>query len=79
MSAQIIPLGTVTCVDEPPDTLLEKAKAWGMDRCVVLGFDENGGFYFGGSFSNLAEIVLLLEAGKHRLMAGGNPHWVTTE
>lgn len=77
MSAEIVHLGTVTCVIEPPEQVLEKAKAWGMDRCLILGFDEDGALHMGGSFSNLAEMVLLLEAGRHRLMSGGNPPWAT--
>ncbi len=75
MSAEVVPFPGDTKIDEPPEGVLEKAKAWGMERCIVLGWKEDGTFCFGGSFSELGEIILLLRSGEHHLMAANPKVW----
>ena len=62
--AEIIKFSGLTSLPEPPKTLLQKAKKWGMKKCIVIGTDAEGKTIFGGSFSDAAEIVLLLELAK---------------
>lgn len=54
----------ITLMDEPFEQLLEKAKEWPINRCLVVGYDAEGAVLVGGSFSDIPEIVLLLEAAK---------------
>lgn len=69
MSDNVIPMrGLVTTVEEPPETHLEKAKAWKMTRCVVIGEDENGDFVWGASFSETPIINWLLDLAKYELI-----------
>ena len=58
----------LTKVKIPPAELLEKAKDWEMDTCVVLGWTEDGELKFGGSFSNVAEIYYMLSVARHEMM-----------
>ena len=62
--ADIIKMGGLTFAPESPESVLEKAKGWGMERCIVAGFNERGGLIFGGSFAEAGDIVLLLEMAK---------------
>ena len=62
--ADILPMQGITFAPETPESVLEKAKAWGMERCIILGFDEHGGLISGGSFCEAGDIVLLLEMAK---------------
>lgn len=61
----------LTSIKEPVDIVLEKAKLWGMDRCIILGFGEGAELIFGGSFSESGEILLLLELGKMEVLSNG--------
>lgn len=60
MSENITPFTGFTRHPEPPESLLEKAKLWGMDKCVVIGTNENDELIFGGSFSGEADILFLV-------------------
>lgn len=59
-----------TTAKETPESFLEKAKDWDMDRCVVVGFDENGSLRCGASFSEIGEMLIMLELTKQRLLEG---------
>lgn len=54
----------ITTVDEPIDGFLDKAKTWGMAKCIVIGLDDAGVLKFGGSLSEAGEIMIMLEAAK---------------
>ena len=58
----------ITTIDCSAEDALEKAKEWGMDSCVVAGFDKDNGFHFGGSTSDIARIVLILELAKKHIL-----------
>lgn len=62
--AEILKFTGITCIDEAPEDALEKAKAWGMTDCVILGLDDAGKLCFGGSTSDAGKIMLMLEAAK---------------
>ena len=68
MDAAIIPFPGEMTVDEPVDAMLEKAKAWGMTQCTVIGFKEDGELIFGGSTSDMGNVLLMLEGAKHQIM-----------
>ena len=68
-------LPTITTAPEPPNQVLEKAKEWGLERVVIVGADENGNLKWGGSFSEVEGILLLLEVVKFEILtdvADGN-------
>lgn len=67
--AEVLRFTGTTILPEPASGVLEKAKDWNLSRVVILGFTENGAFVFGGSHSEIAETVLLLEIAKKRLIA----------
>jgi hypothetical protein len=62
-----------TILPADPIEILEKAKAWGLERVVVLGWKEGGEFMFGGSHSEVAEANLLLDLGKRALIGTIEP------
>ncbi len=64
----IINFTGTTFLPEPPKSLLQKAKKWGMNRCIVIGFDENEQMIFGGSFAESGDILMLLELAKKHLL-----------
>ena len=66
--AEIINLSGVNFLPETPKSVLQKAKKWGMKRCIVIGFDENERVIFGGSFSDAGDILMLLELAKKHLL-----------
>lgn len=68
MSDNVLPFTGITCLPEPPTEFLEKAKAWGMERCLVIGFDENGNLMGGASFSELNDMIFLLELFKRNIL-----------
>ena len=69
MSENVVAFNGNTRIDQPPPEILEKAKDWGMSRCLIVGIDDDGEFHFGGSFSDAGEMVLLLEEAKRRVLA----------
>ena len=60
----VIQFPGITVADWPPEVSLEKAKAWGMEMCTILGFDKNGKLVFGSSTSDAGKIIMMLEAAK---------------
>lgn len=68
MSENVLPFTGATTVPEPPEQILEKAKAWNMRRCIVVGEDENGELVWGGSFSEADGINWLLDLAKYDLI-----------
>lgn len=67
--ADIIKFTGNTILPEDPNGVLEKAKSWGLARVIIIGACESGEFVFGGSHSEIAESILLLEIAKRRLVA----------
>ncbi len=57
-----------TVVDESPNDVLEKAKAWGLEHVIIVGADENSKIIWGGSFSDVADINWLLDVAKQELV-----------
>jgi len=68
MSDNVIDFHGITTVDELPELVLEKAKLWGMEHCVIIGHDGDGLLQFGSSTSSAKEILFLLERAKHFIL-----------
>jgi hypothetical protein len=53
------------------ESLLEDAKGWEMDKCLVLGW-KDGEFVFGGTHCQVGENLLLLEVARTKLIEVAN-------
>lgn len=71
MSAKIIPLGNITSLDLPTERVLDQAKGHCSDGVVILGFDDDGDFYFASSIADGGSVIWLLELAKKRLLEVG--------
>lgn len=67
MSAEILDFNGVTSLDIDPDRVLTKAVGK-MQGVVVLGYDQDGDFYFASSFSDGGDVVWLFEVAKKKLL-----------
>jgi hypothetical protein len=66
--AKIIPLGNVTRLDLPVNTVLDSAKDI-LEGVVILGFSkEDGSLYFGSTYADGGEVIWLLERCKLALL-----------
>ena len=70
MRDNVIHIPGIAVASESPDVVLEKAKSWEMEHCLVVGHDDAGDLMFGGTTGDLEKIITLLERAKH---------WVFTE
>lgn len=50
-----------TTLPSDPATVLEQAKEWGMEHCVIIGMDSEQKLKFGGSTCDAGDILMLLE------------------
>lgn len=74
MSAEndnVVVLPVVTRLDCPPDRILDAAKEAKLTEATVIGYDENGDFYFASSKANGPEVLWALEQAKKALLALG--------
>lgn len=66
--SNVIPLGNITRLDLPTDRVLEEAKGECADGVIVLGWDNDGGFYFASSIADGGAALWLMEHAKKRLL-----------
>lgn len=64
----VIPLGGITRLDLPTDQVLEEAKGFCPDGVVILGYDEDGEFYFASSIADGGSVIWFMEIAKKRLL-----------
>lgn len=57
--------------DFEPNVLLEMAKQQKLTGVVILGECPDGAFYFGGSYSNMRDVLWILEKAKHEMLCDG--------
>lgn len=50
---EVVPFTGITCVEEPPEQVLEKAKEWGLEKVVIVGLTADNELIVGGSFSEI--------------------------
>lgn len=62
--ADVLNFTGLTYAKDDPVAILEKAKGWDMERCVIIGYGEKENLRFGGSFCEAGEILMLLELAK---------------
>lgn len=60
MSENVIPMFGHIMHDEPPEKILEHAAKWNMTKCLVLGVTETDEFIFGGSTSDLKDMLWIV-------------------
>lgn len=68
MTDKIIPLGNITRLDLPTERVLDQVKGHCSDGVVVIGFDDDGEFYFASSIADGGEVLWLLEQAKLKLL-----------
>lgn len=66
--SNVIPLGNVTRLNIPTDRVLDGAKGTCSDGVVVLGYDDDGSFYFASSIADGGSVLWLLELCKKQLL-----------
>jgi len=71
MSDNVIPLGNITRLNLPPDRVLDAAKGSCSGGVVVLGWDDDGSFYFASSIADGGDVVWLMEMAKKKLLEVG--------
>jgi len=62
--AEIVKFTGCTYLPAKPKDILQQAKKWGMDSCIVIGFDGEANLKFGGTTCELGEILEMLELAK---------------
>lgn len=70
MTGEVVQFKGTIYGDELPESVLEKAKAWDMARALIIGVTEDGELRMGASFSDVAELLLLLKRAERDLMEG---------
>ena len=71
MSDNVIPLGNITKLDLPVDTVLDGAKGK-LTGCVIIGYDSDEMEYFASTFADGGEVLWLLERAKLQLLRMGD-------
>lgn len=68
MSDKVVPFPGITRLDTPPEQVLGYAVEAKLTECVVIGFAEDGSFYFASSSPDGPDVLWLMERARHRLM-----------
>ena len=58
----------ITTLDTSPTRILAKAAGAKLKECVVVGFDEDGQFYFISSVADGGSVLWMFEMAKKRLL-----------
>jgi hypothetical protein len=62
--AEVVKFPGNTLLPTTPKKILQQAKSWDMDRCLVIGEDAEGKLKFGGSFCEAGDVLMMLELAK---------------
>lgn len=65
--SNVVPIGGVTKLDLPVETILEGAKDV-LKSAILIGYDEGGEEYFASTFADGGDVLWLLERCKQRLL-----------
>ena len=68
MSDNVVEFNSITSLDTPPPRVLAKAAGAKLESCVVVGFKEDGDFYFASSNADGGDVLWLLELAKKKLL-----------
>jgi hypothetical protein len=64
---KVVPIGCITKLDIPPDTILESAKG-SLEGVVLMGFTPDGELYFASTYGDGGTVMWLLEQCKKKLL-----------
>jgi hypothetical protein len=67
LTAKILDFTGITSLDQDPERVLAKA-AGQLLGVVVVGYDQDGDFYFASSYADGGEVLWLLEVAKKKLL-----------
>ncbi|MEE9395294.1 MAG: hypothetical protein V3W41_22610 [Planctomycetota bacterium] len=65
--SNVIPLGNITKLDQPPDRILEQAVGK-LDSVIIMGTKENGEEFFASSIADGGTILWIMERWKKALL-----------
>lgn len=66
--ADVLKFSGETTLPETAESVLDNAKAWGMTKCIVIGWKDGKDFVFGGTHCEVGENLLLLEMARTKLI-----------
>ena len=64
----VIEFEGVTTLDIPPERILKGARDANLADVVIIGYDDDGQFYFASSTAKGPEVLWLMELAKTRLI-----------
>lgn len=64
---EVVVLGCVTRLDIPVERVLEQAVKANLTEVTIVGYTEDGGFYFGSSQADGGDVLWTLEQAKLEL------------
>ena len=68
MTNNVVDLPVITTLDIPSERVLNSASKRGMDDVVVIGYDNDGEFYFASNKADRGTVIWLLELAKKKLL-----------
>ena len=68
MTDNIVQFTGTTILPDTSESVLEKAKQWGLSKVMVVGLSEDNDLLFGGSFSEAGDMLLVLEWAKKAIL-----------
>jgi len=68
----VVEFNGVTTLDLTPDRVIKEALKAKMTEVVIVGFDEDGEFYFASSQADGGNVIYHLEMAKYHLLKIGN-------
>lgn len=68
MSAEIITWNGITRLDLPAERVIAEALGASLDEVVIIGFDQDGEFYFASNKADAGTVLYHLEMAKMKLM-----------
>lgn len=66
--SNVVDLPVITKLDHTAEWVVKKASEADLKSAVVIGWKNNGEFYFASSMSDAAEVVFLCEMAKTKLI-----------
>lgn len=66
---EVVSLGNITSLDLPTDRVLDEAKGHCTDGVVIMGYDDDGEFYFASSIADGGSVLWLMEQLKIQLLS----------
>lgn len=66
--AEVVDLPVVTSLDIDPDRVIAKAAKAGLKGVVIMGYDQEGDWYFASSYADGGDVLWHLARAQHKLM-----------